>query len=315
MWSFPEPRQGGRLRLNSLCGINLAGHALGRSEIRYDYIHKNSDNATAVEEILSIAQANSIVNKLKNTKIGVVGEYPTGFDTCSFDKDRVSKQFGVQVDQLPLNQFLEDTKKIPDEETEVVYKKLENQVNNLSEMEEEPLRKSLKVYSNLKKIAGEKGYQGLAVRCWPEFFTDYGCAACGAMAMMNEDEIPCGCEADMFGTMSTLVLQWLGNKPAFMADLVDVSVEDNTAVLWHCGLAPISMADPEGEVKATIHTNRKKPLLYEFTLKPGFVTIARFSQSQNQIRLVLGGAEVVPKWCRNVESSHEFYRNIRRNTV
>ena len=28
MWSFPEPRTGGRLRLNSFCGINLAAHAL-----------------------------------------------------------------------------------------------------------------------------------------------------------------------------------------------------------------------------------------------------------------------------------------------
>ena len=32
-WSFPEARTGGRLRLNSLCGINLASHALGKSGI------------------------------------------------------------------------------------------------------------------------------------------------------------------------------------------------------------------------------------------------------------------------------------------
>ena len=34
LWSFPEERTGGRLRLNSLCGINLASHALGKSGIR-----------------------------------------------------------------------------------------------------------------------------------------------------------------------------------------------------------------------------------------------------------------------------------------
>ena len=31
LWSFPEPRSGGRLRLNSFCGINLAAHALSRT--------------------------------------------------------------------------------------------------------------------------------------------------------------------------------------------------------------------------------------------------------------------------------------------
>src|SRR5262245_14298012 len=29
IWAFPEPRTGGRLRLNSFCGLNLAVHALG----------------------------------------------------------------------------------------------------------------------------------------------------------------------------------------------------------------------------------------------------------------------------------------------
>ena len=33
-WSFPEKRTGGRLRLNSLCGVNLASHALGKSGIQ-----------------------------------------------------------------------------------------------------------------------------------------------------------------------------------------------------------------------------------------------------------------------------------------
>ena len=33
--------------------------------------------------------------------------------------------------------------------------------------------------------------------------------------------------------------------PARMADLVDVDEIDDTAVLWHCRLAPISMCDPD----------------------------------------------------------------------
>ena len=43
LWSFPEPRTGGRLRLNALCGINLAGHALGRAGRRYGYVHAPPD--------------------------------------------------------------------------------------------------------------------------------------------------------------------------------------------------------------------------------------------------------------------------------
>ena len=31
IWAVPEPRLGGRLRLNAFCGLNLASHALGRT--------------------------------------------------------------------------------------------------------------------------------------------------------------------------------------------------------------------------------------------------------------------------------------------
>jgi L-fucose isomerase-like protein len=78
-----------------------------------------------------------------------------------------------------------------------------------------------------------------------------------------------------------------------MTDMVDFNPEDNSAVFWHCGLAPLSMADKEGPIRATIHSNRKLPLLNEFSLKPGRITIARLSQSKNVVRLVIGSGEII----------------------
>ena len=42
-----------------------------------------------------------------------------------------------------------------------------------------------------------------------------------------------------------------------------------------------------------MHPNRLMPLLSEFPLKPGRVTIARLSQSKGQHRLVIGGGEML----------------------
>ena len=47
MWALPEAQVGGRLRINSFCGINLAGHGLRRAGIRYDYIYAAPDDAAA----------------------------------------------------------------------------------------------------------------------------------------------------------------------------------------------------------------------------------------------------------------------------
>ena len=113
------------------------------------------------------------------------------------------------------------------------------------------------------------------------------------MALLAQDGTPGSCEADVYGNVTGLVLGWLGNSASFVADLVDLDAASGTGVLWHCGLAPFEMADPDSTAMATIHSNRSKPLLSEFPLKPGRVTIARFSQSRGTHRLVIGSGEML----------------------
>ena len=60
----------------------------------------------------------------------------------------------------------------------------------------------------------------------------------------------------------------MNNNPSLLVDIVDVDKSDNSLVFWHCGLAPISMAK-EGTARSGIHSNRKKPLLHDFSLKEG----------------------------------------------
>jgi L-fucose isomerase-like protein len=53
------------------------------------------------------------------------------------------------------------------------------------------------------------------------------------------------------------------------------------------------MANREVPARATIHANRAKPLLNEFPLRPGRVTISRLSQSRRLSRLTIGGGEML----------------------
>src|SRR5690606_27092750 len=43
LWAVPEPWSGGRLRLNSLCGVNLAGHALSLRGRQYEWVCASPD--------------------------------------------------------------------------------------------------------------------------------------------------------------------------------------------------------------------------------------------------------------------------------
>nr|WP_321524483.1 L-fucose/L-arabinose isomerase family protein [uncultured Cohaesibacter sp.] len=293
MWSFPEARTGGRLRLNSFCGVNLASHALSRNDLAIDYIHDDPDSQAAQQQLMVLARAGAVVSDLKGAKIKLVGHHPDGFDACNFKADQLKAAFGVEVDQTPILDFIGEVKELPDSVADAPYERRAKDFPNLADLDQDATRKTLKVYSKLRQEADTKGYKGVAVRCWPDFFTEYGCAACGALALLNEDRTPGGCEADMLGVLTSLVLQNASGGSVFNTDLVDVNTHDDTVVFWHCGQAPIDMADRDQPIQGTIHSNRKLPLLSEFALKPGRITIARFSQGHEKLRLILAGAEMI----------------------
>jgi L-fucose isomerase-like protein len=312
LWAAPDARAGGRLRLNSLCGINLAGHALMLRGIAYDYLLTQADDSAALAKITTLARAGHALRTLHGATLGVVGEHPAGFDTCAYDADDLAQLFGVQVKPVALTETLTQAAATADAERERFVARVTELAPNVAELDRTAVRGTAGVYHALRTLADDAQLSGVAVRCWPEFFTELGCAACGAMSVLNEEQCPASCEADVNGTLTSLLLQALAGAPAFITDLVSIEAESDSAVLWHCGLAPVSMADPEAEILGTIHSNRKLPLLFEFPLKPGRVTVARLHRTASHqpdaeaqgrrdaqrngdvgYQLVIGGGEMV----------------------
>jgi L-fucose isomerase-like protein len=227
-------------------------------------------------------------------RLGRIGENPNGFETCLFNSDLIQEKFGVEIVQYDLDKDLfPRVRQTKSEITSPIYKKLSQRVEGLGTLDAQATNRTLGVYHSLKEVASQDQIDGYAVRCWPEFFTELGCAACGAMSLLSDEMIPCSCEADINGTITQLILQSLSGEPAFGTDVVSLNNQQDAVVIWHCGLAPLSMADPHEQPGVTIHSNRKLPLLFEFSLKPGTVTVARLSEATGEYRLVVGKAEII----------------------
>ncbi len=319
LWAFPEPRSGGRLRLNSLCGVNLAAHALARAGHRYAWIHCEPDAPQAAAQLRRLleasprdrplpepdppreaplpetlsARAEEALAAVSGARIGLLGEPPGGFDTCDFDEALLAKLLDVELERISLDELFRAARAQSPQSVEATRSRVERELEGTQALEQAPLERSLRVFGALSELARQRGLAALAVRCWPEFFTEYGCAACGPMAMTTQDGVPSACEADVYGAVTSLLLQAISDAPPFMADLVDVDREKDSAVVWHCGLAPVSLADPEQKPRAGIHSNRRMPLLGEFALAPGRVTLARLSQSRGLLRLAIAGGEML----------------------
>lgn len=316
IWAVPEPRAGGRLRLNAFCGLNLAAHALKLRGRSFGWLYAAPDAPDldgSVRALLAggmqadasgvvdrpdapVLQASGVVAVLKRigaAKIGVVGQHPVGFDTCAYDEAALGRLCGAASDRIELSTLFDRARAADPGRIARVKAETATRLAGLDTVDQEPLDRSFRVFAGLSDLAEERGLDAVAVRCWPEMFTEYGCAACGPMAMLNGAMIPAACEADVYGALSALVLQELAGAPALLVDLVDMDPKTDTGVVWHCGLAPLQMADPATPPRAAIHSNRRMPLLHEFALKPGRVTAARFTQSKGEVRMMIAGADMI----------------------
>ena len=202
---------------------------------------------------------------------------------------------GVSVDALELDDLFDRARAASDATAQAIRAEAETGVSGLDEVDQDQLDRSLRLKAGLDQLRSDGGYNAFAIRCWPETFTEYGGAVCGPAGMLGEARVPCACEADVYGALTQLILMEAAQAPVFLTDLVDMDGQDNSGVVWHCGQAPLSMRDPKVTAEATVHTNRKQPLLYEFTLKPGTVTLMRISQADGAPHMVISRAEMLER--------------------
>ena len=310
--SFPEPRTGGRLRLNSICGLNLAMHSLIKNDITPDFVIMEEDDkanemsfSNFIEsqneskkiawDIATIANINSDFDySIDKQTIGIIGTRPEGFDTCDYDSNEVTSKLNVSLVDLELEDLFDEAKDIEVETIVKTKSTVSSYLAGTEELVQEEFDKSLSIFHGLENLKDKHNLDAFAIRCWPETFTEYGCASCGPMAMMNEKKVSCACEADVLGGISCNILNQMNNNPSLLVDIVDVDKSDNSLVFWHCGLAPISMAK-EGTARSGIHSNRKKPLLHDFSLKEGEITIFRVSKARGRLQFFVMKGQVLDR--------------------
>ena len=200
MWAIPEPRLGGRLRLNAYCGLNLAAHALGKRGLPLGFLYAdpNADdigqrlqdlqppNALSPSDALPPSVANTpseaadrIIAALKGANISVIGQHPAGFDTCAFDAEKVRALAGVEVTTYPMDTLFTIAKQVDAGRVSKVRANVAASLPNLDSVDQEQLDRSLRLFCDSRTFKRRRKRQA-----WP-------CAA-GPKPSPNTDVPPAG---------------------------------------------------------------------------------------------------------------------------
>ncbi|MGH7920541.1 MAG: hypothetical protein ACREQM_11440 [Candidatus Dormibacteraceae bacterium] len=316
LWAVRDPApRGERLYLNSLCGANLAAHALVRRGVPVRLIYGNPEEAGVRDALARVlrrepysattrsarpcgamapaAEVEKSLDELRGQTIGLIGESPIGFTTCEYDPTWLQDALGIRVHRLPLRRAFELIESAPVERRQAELKAATADAPSLRELPPRQVETYAATTCALGDWARQEDLAGLALRCWPEFPLELGACPCSALGRLAERGVQTACEADVNGAATMLLLRQLGARDTYLADVVRVDETADTATFWHCGLAPMSLAaDPE-RARQDVHCNRGVGVAGNFQLRPGPVTIARIGWSGAH-RMFLTAGEALP---------------------
>jgi len=286
LWGLNElPYDGGKIRLNSVCGINLNTSILYKTGVKtYHAIIGDEIDQDWLDAI-------RILKAFSKARIGLIGGRAYGFFNLDFDESDLKKQLGVSVDRFELEAIYDQ--ETSDEKVEERKKQIESTFD-IGTISTDQLDKLSQLVEKFDIFLRKSNLTALAVRCWPEFAADYGISPCAAMSILQSEGKIIACEGDVFGCLSMLAHEAIGGETPYFADLSQVNFEEDFALLWHCGVAPCNLWDGKCVRSLDTYFAGGKGITADFVLKSGNLSILRIDYAPGEYRVFLQSAEAIP---------------------
>lgn len=250
--------------------ITSVGASLWESAVNYYALHHTRLKGD-IDKVKVWVRAVEAVSKLSKKSLLIWGApYTLGMEHLMDDLPRLKRFIG---DFLMLDQYLivrKADEMLSDEKLRVKVEKFYDWLTSKAKVKfdnvmltQEALRRQIAIYLAAKDIWEQYKNEvaGVSIKCQPELSEIYGVTACliPALFPFNLDAsgekpvIPATCEGDIKGTISSILLFYLGGKPPLFGDIK--YVDDELVLIANCGASSLYYAklseNPEENLNAT----------------------------------------------------------------
>lgn len=270
LWAVAEPQLGGPLPLNSLCGVNFVRSLDGDGWETYWLYDNDEESFCRLRDLVTAVRAGKALQSARILALG--GTAPT-FTAFEADVAAVRGRFGVTVETAELDEWFAEIKRVDDAAAVALAEELAGEAEECADAA--ALLPAARVDLALRRLVLDRGYDAVALRCWPECADRTGAMPCAAVARLFDAGRPGACEGDLLGAVSLLGLKYLSGRDPVLLDLSHL--DESGAVFWHCGNGPRSLADG-GRTRIRTHFNRPDTwAVREMAIAPGPATQLRFA--------------------------------------
>lgn len=183
------------------------------------------------ERILTLSKVEAARKKLQGCNLGIIGKPSDWLISSAPHRDSIKKKLGLNLIDVSIDELIQEYHKTS-VQPEWFNESLPESLNKYSEG-------ALKIYGALKTIVDRYNLSGLTLRCFDLLDTLQN-TGCLALAMLNAEGIPAGCEGDVPALITMTVGQALTGTCGFQANPSRINPETGELLVAHCTI-PFNM--------------------------------------------------------------------------
>ena len=286
LWGLEElPYDGGKIRLNSVCGINLNSSNLYKAGVKnYHVVIGNEIDTNWVDAV-------RILKAFSSSHVGIIGYRAKGFFNLDVDELDLYRELEILIDHYELSEIF--SFKVDEEQNN--QRKIQiNSIFDVSGISEDQLNNVASLTAKFDKFLKQHKLDALAIRCWPEFANDFGISPCAAMSILQMENKILTCEGDLLGSLSMLAHQAVGGANPFLSDFSQVDFKEDFGLLWHCGVAACNLWDGKCNRSLDTYFAGGRGVTADFVMKSGEISMLRIDYASGEYRMFLQKAEGIP---------------------
>lgn len=216
---------------NSLPSAMETRKYLDQQNMKSRIIHDSLEQL--IPRIDEWCQYDSVLEQLQNSRIGIFGNPSSWLIASDIDRSAVEKKWGVEFKEYPMKTL---TEKIEEDLWEEFSPNLEKFLNDATNIEckNEEIQKAAIIAQALSALVKTHELNAVTVECF-KLLEETEISGCFAVSHLNNIEgTVAGCEGDLPTTFTMLLGKYLSKQPTFMANVVDVNLDNNSVVFAHC---------------------------------------------------------------------------------
>lgn len=192
------------------------------------------------ERISILAKVSAARKKLNGTNLGIIGQPSDWLISSNADKSAVKERLGINLLDIPIQELTDeietaDISAFP-EELHAIKAELEG---NASDAVRKHAEGAMKIYVALKHIVERHKLSGLTLRCF-DLLDTVGNTGCLALALLNAEGIPAGCEGDVPALLTMAIGNALTGRCGFQSNPSRIDPQTGELLLAHCTI-PFNM--------------------------------------------------------------------------